>query len=117
MGIGDIAAAESEELQDAENLSEDSGSDTPRQRQPPGASKVCLTKTRLISVDMLPMQPVNGSIFICGDFNKTLVQDTVTKYLRRGKADVVLSDMVSKLVMVYLSLARCMAYLTIYAAS
>eukprot|EP01138_Halocafeteria_seosinensis_P008996 gb/GECG01009195.1/.p1 GENE.gb/GECG01009195.1/~~gb/GECG01009195.1/.p1 ORF type:complete len:269 (+),score=21.20 gb/GECG01009195.1/:1-807(+) len=91
--IMDIATDESEALNESGHLQQKER-EVPLATSLPAGSRVCVTKTRLLSVDLLPIQPVPGSVFICGDFNDSNVRETVTKYLRKGQADVVMSDMV-----------------------
>ncbi len=48
---------------------------------------------RVISVDLLPMQPLPGVLAVQGDFGNPVTQGVVSYLLRHGMADVVLSDM------------------------
>jgi 23S rRNA (uridine2552-2'-O)-methyltransferase len=53
-----------------------------------------LTKyTRIISIDILEMQPIPEVEFICGDFLDSDTQKLVIDKLAGNKADIVLSDM------------------------
>ncbi len=52
---------------------------------------------RLISMDILPMEPVDGAIFIQGDFREQSVADKLSEVLVGDKVDVVLSDMAPNL--------------------
>lgn len=48
---------------------------------------------RVISVDLLPIQPIPGVLSVQGDFGSAVTQGVVSYLLRHGMADVVLSDM------------------------
>lgn len=50
-------------------------------------------KSKLIALDILPMEPVEGVEFIQGDFREDSVWQTLNAMLEEGKIDVVLSDM------------------------
>src|SRR3990167_3510266 len=50
-------------------------------------------KGRLIALDLLPMDPIEGGEFILGDFSDEAVLETLQAELAHAKADWVLSDM------------------------
>lgn len=52
---------------------------------------------RIISMDILPMEPVDGAIFLQGDFREQSVADELARILDGGKADCVVSDMAPNL--------------------
>lgn len=52
---------------------------------------------RIIAMDILPMEPVDGAIFLQGDFREQEVADKLTEILDGGKVDVVISDMAPNL--------------------
>ncbi len=52
---------------------------------------------RLIAMDILPMEPIDGATFIQGDFREQEVADRLTEVLAGEKVDVVLSDMAPNL--------------------
>jgi 23S rRNA (uridine2552-2'-O)-methyltransferase len=51
------------------------------------------TKGRVIAVDMLPMDPLEGVVFIQQDFSEELGMERLLEVLGERKADLVLSDM------------------------
>ncbi len=52
---------------------------------------------KIIALDLLPMEPLPGVIFIQGDFREQEVADQLTEELSGQKVDVVLSDMAPNL--------------------
>ncbi len=52
---------------------------------------------RLIAMDILPMEPIDGATFIQGDFREQEVADRLAEVLAGEKVDVVLSDMAPNL--------------------
>lgn len=50
-------------------------------------------KSLLIALDILPMEPIEGVVFIQGDFRETDVLDQLTSVLGAAPVDIVLSDM------------------------
>lgn len=55
--------------------------------------KLVGAKGRVIALDILPMELINGVEFIQGDFTEDGVLDQLLQRLKRGKVDWVLSDM------------------------
>lgn len=51
----------------------------------------------IIALDILPMEPVQGVVFLQGDFRETEVLHGLTDEMRGRQADVVLSDMAPNL--------------------
>jgi len=52
---------------------------------------------RIIALDMLPMEPIEGVIFIQGDMREDLVLAQLTEQMQGQKADLVISDMAPNL--------------------
>lgn len=50
-------------------------------------------KGRVIGIDLISIQPLNGAIFLKGDMIKQESIDELTKILDEKKADVIISDM------------------------
>jgi 23S rRNA (uridine2552-2'-O)-methyltransferase len=50
-------------------------------------------KSKLVALDILPMEPIDGVVFIQGDFREAAVLDELTAVLDAVPVDVVLSDM------------------------
>ncbi|MBM4207233.1 MAG: 23S rRNA (uridine(2552)-2'-O)-methyltransferase RlmE [Gammaproteobacteria bacterium] len=50
-------------------------------------------KSKLIALDILPMEPINGVDFIQGDFREESVWQALNAIVKPGSIDVVLSDM------------------------
>jgi 23S rRNA (uridine2552-2'-O)-methyltransferase len=50
-------------------------------------------KSKLIALDILPMELIEGVVFIQGDFRENAVLDELTVALESAPVDVVLSDM------------------------
>ncbi|MGH8495619.1 MAG: 23S rRNA (uridine(2552)-2'-O)-methyltransferase RlmE [Gammaproteobacteria bacterium] len=54
-------------------------------------------KGRLIALDILPMEPLDGVEFIQGDFHETAVLESLKRALGGAGADLVMSDMAPNL--------------------
>lgn len=54
--------------------------------------KLLKPKGRVIGLDILPMEPIEGVEFILGDFSEQLVEDELRNLLSDNKVDFVLSD-------------------------
>jgi 23S rRNA (uridine2552-2'-O)-methyltransferase len=67
-----------------------------RRLSPEGAAVDALNGT-IISLDLLPMEPIEGVHFIQGDFRETLVAAALEAALNGRQADVVVSDMAPNL--------------------
>lgn len=52
---------------------------------------------RIIAMDILPMDPIEGVVFLQGDFREQEVADKLAEILDGDKVDVVLSDMAPNL--------------------
>lgn len=52
---------------------------------------------RIIAMDILPMDPIDGVVFLQGDFREQEVADKLAEILDGDKVDVVLSDMAPNL--------------------
>src|SRR5699024_8355015 len=52
---------------------------------------------RIIALDMLPMEPIDGVEFILGDFREDEVLDQLKNLLGDQKVDLVISDMAPNL--------------------
>ena len=52
---------------------------------------------RIIAMDILPMDPIDGVTFLQGDFREQSVADKLAEILNGDKVDVVLSDMAPNL--------------------
>jgi 23S rRNA (uridine2552-2'-O)-methyltransferase len=52
---------------------------------------------RIIAMDILPMDPIDGAIFLQGDFREQEVADKLAEILAGDKVDVVVSDMAPNL--------------------
>ncbi|MSS75356.1 MAG: 23S rRNA (uridine(2552)-2'-O)-methyltransferase RlmE [Methyloglobulus sp.] len=50
-------------------------------------------KSKLIALDILPMEAIEGVVFIQGDFREAAVLDELTTVLAAAPVDIVLSDM------------------------
>ena len=50
-------------------------------------------KSKLIALDILPIEPIDGVVFIQGDFREATVLDELTATLDSAHVDIVLSDM------------------------
>lgn len=54
-------------------------------------------KGQLIAIDILPMEPINNTLFIEGDFTEQPVYDKCLQAMNNAKADLVISDMAPNL--------------------
>ncbi len=52
---------------------------------------------RLLAVDILPMDPINNTLFIEGDFTEQSVYEECLQAMNNAKADLVISDMAPNL--------------------
>ncbi len=57
------------------------------------ATKIVSKKGRVIGLDLLPIEPVNGVQFLQGDFREDDVYEALMAQLHGEKVDVVISDM------------------------
>ena len=62
-----------------------------------GGAAVGALNGRIIALDILPMEPVEGVLFLQGDFREEEVLQRLTLELQGTKADVVVSDMAPNL--------------------
>ena len=67
-----------------------------RRLSPQGAASGTLNGT-IISLDILPMEPVEGVIFLQGDFREPEVLERLTREMDGRLADIVVSDMAPNL--------------------
>ena len=67
-----------------------------RRLSPDGAASGQLNG-RIISLDMLPMEPIEGVVYIQGDFREDDVLSQLKEAMQGSKADVVVSDMAPNL--------------------
>jgi 23S rRNA (uridine2552-2'-O)-methyltransferase len=67
-----------------------------RKLSPAGAATGALNGA-IVALDMLPMDPVEGVVFIQGDFREPAVLEQLTRAMGGRKADVVVSDMAPNL--------------------
>ena len=68
-----------------------------RRRLSPSGAAVGQLHGRIISLDLLPMEPIEGVHYIQGDFREDEVLAQLTEAMQGGKADVVVSDMAPNL--------------------
>ena len=68
-----------------------------RRRLSPSGAAVGELKGRIISLDLLPMEPIEGVHYIQGDFREEAVLAQLEEAMGGGKADVVVSDMAPNL--------------------
>lgn len=68
-----------------------------RRRLSPGGAAVGQLNGRIISLDLLPMEPIEGVHYIQGDFREESVLTQLEQAMNGGKADVVISDMAPNL--------------------
>lgn len=61
------------------------------------ADKKGQIRGRIIAMDILPMEPIEGVTFVQGDFREQSVADQLAEILNGDKVDVVLSDMAPNL--------------------
>jgi len=57
------------------------------------AAKKVLPKGRVLALDILEMDPIDGVEFICGDFTDDVVLQQMLQSLGDSRADLVMSDM------------------------
>lgn len=50
-------------------------------------------KGRIVAIDILPMDPIQGVDFLQGDFNDPLIREQLKSHLPQPKVDLVLSDL------------------------
>ena len=62
-----------------------------------GGASVGALNGRIIALDMLPMEPVDGVLFLQGDFREDDVMQRLTLELQGAKVDLVVSDMAPNL--------------------
>ena len=62
-----------------------------------GGAAVGALNGRIIALDMLPMEPVEGVLFLKGDFREDDVMQRLTLELQGAKVDLVVSDMAPNL--------------------
>ena len=70
---------------------------SPRSATGGGGAAVGELNGRIIALDMLPMEPVEGVTFMLGDFRETEVAQALVAAMHGRLADVVLSDMAPNL--------------------
>ena len=68
-----------------------------RRRLSPGGAAAGQLNGRIISLDLLPMEPIEGVHYIQGDFREESVLAQLEQAMQGGKADVVISDMAPNL--------------------
>ena len=68
-----------------------------RRRLSPSGAAVGALNGRIISLDLLPMEPIEGVHYIQGDFREPEVLAQLEEAMGGGKADVVVSDMAPNL--------------------
>jgi len=68
-----------------------------RRRLSPGGAAVGQLNGRIISLDLLPMEPIEGVHYIQGDFREESVLTQLEQAMNGGRADVVISDMAPNL--------------------
>lgn len=68
-----------------------------RRRLSPDGAAVGELNGRIIALDLLPMQPIEGVEFMQGDFREDAVLQQLQSSLQRRKVDVVVSDMAPNL--------------------
>ncbi|HNO74763.1 RlmE family RNA methyltransferase [Nitrosomonas mobilis] len=68
-------------------------------------------KGRVIALDILPMQPIPGVVFIQGDFRENKVLTELEQTLAEKKVDLVISDMSPNLTGIHVSDQARSAYL------
>ena len=68
-----------------------------RRRLSPTGAAVGELNGRIISLDLLPMEPIEGVHYIQGDFREESVLAQLEEAMAGGKADVVVSDMAPNL--------------------
>ena len=68
-----------------------------RRRLSPEGAAVGALNGRIVALDMLPMQPIEGVEFLLGDFREEEVLSGLERTLQGRRADVVVSDMAPNL--------------------
>ena len=68
-----------------------------RRRLSPEGAAVGALNGRIVALDMLPMQPIEGVEFLQGDFREEEVLTALERTLQGRRADVVVSDMAPNL--------------------
>ena len=68
-----------------------------RRRLSPGGAAAGILDGTIIALDLLPMEPIEGVIFLQGDFREDAVLARLEEALAGRKADVVVSDMAPNL--------------------
>lgn len=68
-----------------------------RRRLSPGGAAAGALSGTIIALDLLPMEPIEGVIFLQGDFREDAVLARLEEALAGRKADVVVSDMAPNL--------------------
>lgn len=68
-----------------------------RRRLSPEGAAAGQLNGRIISLDLLPMEPIEGVHYIQGDFREDAVLAQLEQAMQGGKADVVVSDMAPNL--------------------
>ena len=68
-----------------------------RRRLSPGGAAAGALHGTIIALDLLPMEPIEGVIFLQGDFREDAVLAQLEEVLAGRKADVVVSDMAPNL--------------------
>ncbi|MGH8822439.1 MAG: RlmE family RNA methyltransferase [Rhodoferax sp.] len=68
-----------------------------RRKLSPGGAAMGQLDGSIIALDILPMQPIEGVVFLPGDFREPEVLEALERELRGRKADVVVSDMAPNL--------------------
>jgi len=72
-----------------------------RRKMSPAGAAAGELNGRIVALDMLPMEPIEGVVFIQGDFREPEILNTLEKTLAAGsggnKVDVVISDMAPNL--------------------
>lgn len=63
----------------------------------PSTTSDSIAPPRLITIDLLPMEPIphSGVLSLIGDFTATQIQTQLMQHSRNRKADVIVSDMLS----------------------
>ena len=68
-----------------------------RRRLSEGAAAAGAMNGRIVALDILPMEPIEGVLFLQGDFRESAVLEQLEQALQGQKADVVVSDMAPNL--------------------
>ncbi len=62
-----------------------------------GGAAIGALNGNIVAVDLLPMEPVEGVLFVQGDFREDAILQVLTGYMQNKLADVVVSDMAPNL--------------------